>query len=157
MAVFNTYRIYLLIPILTPFFLYPFPPLSYHFHPSYLSSVFIRYFSPPLSLPLSHFATSIPHVFDRLTLSFPSVQYLFPLSSFSHLNLAIIFLFLLLTFPRYSGISSVSYSLLYLDSLILSLPSCLSVSLSLSLSSALIHLPSALNLSTSSLAYPFLL
>jgi hypothetical protein len=49
-----------------------------------------------------------------------------------------------------------SYSLLYLDSLILSLLSYLSVSLFLSLSSTFIHLPLALNLSTSSLAYPFL-
>jgi hypothetical protein len=87
-----------------------------------------------------------------------SVQYLFSPSSFLHLNLAIIFLSLALSLFRYTETSSVmhlSYSLLYLDSLILSLLSCLSVSLSLS--SALIHLPSALILSTSPLAYPFLL
>jgi hypothetical protein len=48
------------------------------------------------------------------------------------------------------------YSLLYLDSLILSFLSYFSVSLSFSLSSTFIHLPFALNLSTSSLAYLFL-
>jgi hypothetical protein len=55
--------------------------------------------------------------------------------------------------PRYSGISSVihlSYSLLYyLDSLSLSLLSCLSVSLFLSLNSTFFRFPFALNLSTS--------
>jgi hypothetical protein len=93
-------------------------------------------------------------------LSSSSIQYPFSLSSFPHLNLAIIFLSFALSFPRYTGISSVthlSYSLLYLYSLILSLLSYLSVSLSLSLSSAHIHLPSALTISTSSMAYPFLL
>jgi hypothetical protein len=44
----------------------------------------------------------------------------------------------------------------YLDSLILSLLSCLFVALFLSLSSTFIHLPFALNLSTSLLTYPFL-
>jgi hypothetical protein len=52
--------------------------------------------------------------------------------------------------------SFLSYFLLYLDSLILYLLACLSVSLSLSLSSPFIHPPFALNLSTSLLAYPFL-
>jgi hypothetical protein len=47
-----------------------------------------------------------------------------------------------------------SYTII--DSLILSLLSCLSVSLSFSLSSTFLHLPFALNLSASSLAYPFL-
>jgi hypothetical protein len=59
--------------------------------------------------------------------------------------------------PEYPLFTHLSYSLLYLYSLILSLLSYLSVSLSLSLSSAHIHLPSALTLSTSSMAYPFLL
>jgi hypothetical protein len=45
---------------------YSFPPFPYLFHPSYLPSVFIPYFSPFLSLPLSHFAASAPRVFDRL-------------------------------------------------------------------------------------------
>jgi hypothetical protein len=56
-------------------------------------------------------------------LSSPSVQYLFSLSSFAHLNLAIIFLSFALFLPRYTRTSSVihlPYSLLYLDSLILS-------------------------------------
>jgi hypothetical protein len=153
----------------TPLLRYPFPPLPYLSHPSYLSSVFAQYFPPLLSLPLSHFVTSAPHVLYRLTLlaadSAPSLLSfrLIPvlsLSSFPHLNLAIIFLSFALSLPRYTGTSSVmhfSCFLLYLESLILSLLFCLSVSLSLSLSSAHIHLPSALNLSTSSLAYPFLL
>jgi hypothetical protein len=70
-----------------------------------------------------------------------------------------IFLSLAFSLPRYSGTSSVihlSYFLLYLDSLIFSLVSCLSVYLPLSLSSTFIHRPFALNLSTSSLTYPFL-
>jgi hypothetical protein len=109
---------------LSPTPLYPFPSLVYFFHPFYLPSVFILYFSPFLSLPLSHLTTFIPHVLNCLSLSSPSTQYLF--------------------------------YFLYLDSLILSLLSCLSVSLSLSLSSTFIHLPFALHLSTSSLAYLFL-
>jgi hypothetical protein len=85
------------------------------------------------------------HITHSALLYFPSIQHLFSLSSFPHLNLAIIFLSLYLSLPR------------YIDSLTLSLLSCLSVSLSLSLSSAFIHLHFALDLSTSSLAYPFLL
>jgi hypothetical protein len=74
----------------------------------------------------------------------PHIQHLFSLSSFPHLNLTIIFPSLTLSLHRYSRISSVihlSYSLLYLDSLIIFLLSCLSVSLSLLLSSTFIHLP----------------
>jgi hypothetical protein len=74
-----------------------------------------------------------------------------PSISHHHFSLA-------LSLPRYSGISSVihlSYSLLYLDSLILLLLSCLSVSLSFSLSSTSIHPPFALNLFTFSLTYLF--
>jgi hypothetical protein len=50
-------------------------------------------------------------------LSSPFIQYLFSLSSFPHVNLAIIFLSLALSLPRYSGISSVihlSYSLIFI-------------------------------------------
>jgi hypothetical protein len=50
------------------FIFYSFPPLPYLFHPTYLPSVFAHYFSPVLSLPLSHFVASAPHVLDRLTL-----------------------------------------------------------------------------------------
>jgi hypothetical protein len=83
----------------TPFFFYSFPPLPYLFHPSYLPSVFASYFSPFPSLPLSHFVASALHVFDRLTvLASPpnllcslSVPFLFSLSSFPLLNLAIVF------------------------------------------------------------------
>jgi hypothetical protein len=58
--------IFLLFP--TPLLLYPFPPLPYLFHPSYLSSVLAQYFSPFLFLPLSHFTASSPHMLDRLSL-----------------------------------------------------------------------------------------
>jgi hypothetical protein len=61
-----------------PFVFYSFPPVPYHFHPSYLPSVFILDFSPFLSLSLSHFATSIPHVLSSQhllhLLSSPSIQ-----------------------------------------------------------------------------------
>jgi hypothetical protein len=74
--------------------------------------------------------------------------YLFPHStfctSFPLLPSNICFFSLGHSLPRYSGISSVihlSCSLLYLDSLILSLLSCLFVSSSLSLNSTFIHLP----------------
>jgi hypothetical protein len=83
--------------------------LSLLFHIS-----FIQYCFPLLYLPLSHFATPIPHVLNCLflsslhilhLLSFPSTHYLFSLSSFLHLNLAIIFLSLALSLLRYFGIS----------------------------------------------------
>jgi hypothetical protein len=151
--------------IFIPILLCSFLPLLYIFHPSYLPVVFVLYFSRFFSLPLSHFATSIPHVLDFLSLliayfarsfSSPSIQYLFSLSSYPHLNFAIIFLSFILSLPRYSFVIHHPYPCCILDSLILSLLSCLSVSLSLSLSSTFIHLPFALNPSTSSLAYPFL-
>jgi hypothetical protein len=63
------------------FLLCSFLPLPYLFHPSYLPSIFIQYFSPFLSLPLS--------------LTF--FLLLFSLSSFPHLNLTIIFLSLVLS------------------------------------------------------------
>jgi hypothetical protein len=140
------------------------PPISFSIHsllfhilhPFYLPSVFILP-SLTLSLSLSHFSPSSLHILHLL--SSLSILCLFSLSSFPHLNLAIIFLSLALSLLRYSGIFSVidlPYSLLYLDSLILSFISYFSVSLSFSLSSTFIHLPFALNLSTSSLAYLFL-
>jgi hypothetical protein len=69
-----------------------------------------------------------------------------------HSESATIFLSLALSLPRYSGISSVvqlSYSLLYLDSLILFLISCLSVLCPFHpVSSAFIHFSFAFSLST---------
>jgi hypothetical protein len=147
----------------TPSFFYAFPPLPYLLHPSYLylHSIFLHVpFSPSLSFryikcaqlslsPRSTFCTFFPLL--------PSSTCF--LSSFLHLNLAITFFSFALFLPRYSGISSVihlSYFLLCLDSLVLSLLPCLSVFLSLSFSSTFIHLPFAINLSTSSLPYPFL-
>jgi hypothetical protein len=110
---------------LRAFYYYSFPPLPYLFYPSYLPSVFIQYFSPFLSLPLSHFAAFTPRVFDRLCFlaAHPTPSFFFffcpiPILSFS----------LALSLPRYNGTSSamhLSYSLLYVDSLILSLLSCL--------------------------------
>jgi hypothetical protein len=147
-----------------PYGLSDFSLQTYLFHPSYVSSVFFQYFFPLLCLPLSHFAASASHVLNGLTLRsahpapsrllfrpIPITSLLVPASESRHHSLA-------LSLSRYTGTSSVmhlSYSLLYLNSLILSLLSCLSVPLSLS--SALVHLPSALILSTSPLAYPFLL
>jgi hypothetical protein len=127
--------------MITPYFLFQFylkkqfqkkyniflchPPPSF----SILYPLFDISFIHPISLP-SLFSIS-PHslflsfrVLNCLFLlaahSSPSVQYLFSLSIIS---------FFLTLSPRCSGISSVihlSYSLLYLDSLILSLFSCLS-------------------------------
>jgi hypothetical protein len=111
-------------------------------HPFYLPFVFIQYFSPFLFLLLSHFTTSIPHVFNCLSLfiahSAPSLPsfHLIPVfslfvptsksrhhSSFSWHSLS-----------KISSVIHLSYFLLYL-----SLLSCLSVSSSLSLSSTFIH------------------
>jgi hypothetical protein len=70
-----------------PFFFHSVPPFPYLFHPSHLPSVFIQYFSPFLSLPLSHFSTSIPHVLNRLSLlvahSAPSLLSFRPVPVFS--------------------------------------------------------------------------
>jgi hypothetical protein len=114
---------------------YSYPPalsfsvLSLFFHPSYLLSGFIslRFFS---SFSLSfHYIHSTCARLSHSPHSTPSCTF-FPLlpffsrSSFPHLNLAIIFHSLALSLLKYSGISSVihlSYFLLYLDSLILSL------------------------------------
>jgi hypothetical protein len=52
----------------THLYFYSFPPLPYLFHATYLPSAFAQYFSPVLSLPLSHFVAFAPHVLDRLTL-----------------------------------------------------------------------------------------
>jgi hypothetical protein len=120
---------------------YP-PPLSFSilsllFHLISLLSSF-----PFLSLLFPHFSLSPHGTFCTFFLLLPSNTCF--LSSFPHLNLVIIFLSFALSLPRYSGIFTVihlSYSLFYLDSLILPLLSCLFVSLSLSLSSAFIHLP----------------
>jgi hypothetical protein len=108
------------------------------FHISFIHTIFL----PSLFSisPRSIVSLSSEHILHFL--SSPSVQYLFALSSFPHLNLAIIFL----SFALFLPVRHFSYSLL-----ILSLLSCLSVSLSLSLSYTFIHLPFALNLFTSSL------
>jgi hypothetical protein len=127
-------NIFFLIP--TPSFFYPFPPLPYLLHPSYLylHSIFLPVpFSPSLSFryinskcaqlslsPRSTFCTFFPLL--------PSSTCF--LSSFLHLNLAINFFSFALFLPRYSGISSIirlSYLLLCLDSLVLSLLPYLSV------------------------------
>jgi hypothetical protein len=71
--------------------------------PSFLFP-FCTSFSTSLSSILSPFhlySVFFPDLFS------PSVQYLFSLSSFPHLNLAIIFLYFALYLPRYFGISSI--------------------------------------------------
>jgi hypothetical protein len=115
------------------------------FHPH---STFLLYSRLSLSLSLnsthSFNKCSIvsffsPHILHTLILS--SFQYLFSLSSFPHLNLAIITLSFLLSLPRYFGSSSViifSYFPLCLDSLILFLLSCTCTSLSLTTNSSVI-------------------
>jgi hypothetical protein len=118
--------------------------LSSILSPLLLYSVF---FSVPFSPSLSHFTTSIPHVLNCLSL-------LIAHSAPPFLSFHLIPVLSLLV-PTTKSLA-LSYFLFYLDSLILSLLSYLSVYLSLSLSSTFIPLPLALNLSTSSLAYPFL-
>jgi hypothetical protein len=147
-------KLFFLFP--TPFFFHSVPPFPYLFHPSYQFSTFVQYFFPFLSLPLSHFTTSIPLLLNCLSLLIahyaPSFLSFYPIPVFSILVPISKSLSLAVSLPRYSGVSAVihlSYSLLYLDSLILSPLSCLSVSLSLSLNSTFIHLSFALNLSTS--------
>jgi hypothetical protein len=150
----------------TPFFFQSVALFPFIFHPSYLPSVFIQYFSPFLSLPLFHFTTSIPHVLNGLSR-------LIALSALSFLSFCPIPFFSLLVptsksrphFPFFCTLSpqelrnSLYHTPLILpvvSGFIFSLLSCLSVSLSVSLSSTFIHLPLALNLSTSSPVYPFL-
>jgi hypothetical protein len=108
---------------LTPLVLYSFSPLPYSF--IHLPAVFAPYFSPFPSLSLSHFAACVrsshcPRV-TSCTFSFssPSFPFLFSLSSSPPLQPAIIFLSHTHSLP----------SLLYFDSLILSLLSYFSVSL----------------------------
>jgi hypothetical protein len=89
----------------------------------------------------------------------PSIQYVFSLSWFPRLNLAIIFLSLALSLSPQLLRNFLCHTPLIL--LVVSgffdpsLLSCLSVSLSFSLSSTSIHPPFALNLSTFSLAFLF--
>jgi hypothetical protein len=110
---------------LTPLVLYSFSSLPYSF--IHLPAVFAPYFSPFPSLSLSHFAAYVrsshcPRVTScTFSLSSPSFPFLFSLSSSPPLQPAIIFLSHTHSLP----------SLLYFDSLILSLLSYFSVSLSL--------------------------
>jgi hypothetical protein len=71
----------------THFFFHSVSPLPYLFHPSYLPYVFIQYFSSFLSLRLSHFATSILHMLNCLSLliahSAPSFLSFQPIPVFS--------------------------------------------------------------------------
>jgi hypothetical protein len=138
------------------FYSYP-----YLFHPPYLLSIFIQYFSLFLSLPLSHFATSLPHVLSCLSLlmghsassSSPSIQYLFPLSSLPPSKSPHYFPFSCTLLPRYllrNFLCHTSLILSIVSGFFDSFPSFLLVC------STFIHLPFALNLSTSSLVYPFL-
>jgi hypothetical protein len=98
------------------------PPISFSIHsllfhilhPFYLPSVFIQFFSPFLSLSLSlislhpfHMWSIVslsPHFLSFslsfLSISSPSILCLFSLFSFPHLNLAIIFLSLVLSSPQ---------------------------------------------------------
>jgi hypothetical protein len=138
---------------LTTLVLYSFSPLPYSF--IHLPAVFAPYFSPffslslSLSLSLSYFAARVrsshcPRVTScTFSLSSPSFPFLFSLSSSPPLQPAIMLLSHTHSLP----------SLLYFDSLILSLLSYLSVSLSLYL---FIHLLLVHFLAGSS-SYSFLL
>jgi hypothetical protein len=109
---YNVKKITFFFVLPTPLFLHPFCPLPYLFHPSHLPSVFAQYFSPLLSLPLSHFAASVPHVLDPPTLlAAHSAPLLFSLSLFVPTSESRHHFSLSRTLP---GISSVtlSYSLL---------------------------------------------
>jgi hypothetical protein len=170
---FSIFKILLLVYFLIIFTSYSINSIPHPFHslsfpsssislssilsPFHLHSIFLPV---PFPLSLSHFATSIPHVLDCLSLlkahSTPSFLCVFSLlvstsESRHHFSFSCTFSPHVLrpAFP-------LSYSELYPNSLILSLLSCLSVSLSILLSSTFIHLSFALNLSTYSLAYPFL-
>jgi hypothetical protein len=91
-----------------PFIFHSVPPFPYLFHPSYFPSVFIQYFSPFLSLPLFHFATSIPHVKCSIVSFFSwHVCTFFPLILFSFSSFPQHFFLFWTPPPRYSGISSV--------------------------------------------------
>jgi hypothetical protein len=115
-------------------------PSSFSISPSSFLSL------PPISLHLIHMCSIVsPHSTFCTFFSSPSIQYLFSLlvpTSKSRLH--------------FSFFCTSPQVLRNLDSLILSLLSCFSVSLSLSLNSIFIHFPFAVNFSTSSLAYPFL-
>jgi hypothetical protein len=117
--------------------LYPFSPLPYLFHP----------FSLPSSFSMSPRSRRIHSTCARLSLSphntfctffpfLPSNTFLFPLFSFPHLYLATIFLSRVLSL----SLGSPEFPLSYTSRT----PCCTFI---LSLSSAFIHLPSALNLS----------
>jgi hypothetical protein len=144
------------------FFLFPFCPSFSICLSSILSP--LRLYSVSLPVPFSHslsdFAKYIYSTCAQLSLSL-LIAHSLP-SYLSPSNTCFRFLVPTSFFSlfRYSGISSVihlSYSLLYLDSLILTLLSYLSMFLSPSLSFKFIHLPffCSYNLSTSSLAYLF--
>jgi hypothetical protein len=107
---YNVKKITFFFVLPTPLFLHPFSPLPYLFHPSHLPSVFAQYFSPLLSLPLSHFAASVPHVLDPPTLlAAHSAPLLFSLSLFVPTSESRHHFSLSRTLP---GMSSVTLSLL---------------------------------------------
>jgi hypothetical protein len=138
-------------------------PLSFLFFPSSsisLSSILspFRLHSVFLLVPLFPLSLSFRYIHSTCAQLSLSLLTSHSAPSFLSFHISPIIFLLHSLSLRYSGISSVihlSYSLLYLDSLILLLLSCLSVSLSFSLSSTSIHPPFALNLFTFSLTYLF--
>jgi hypothetical protein len=135
----------------TLFFLYPFPPLTYLFHPSYLPSIFIFLdvpFSPSLSFRYIH----IPHELNCL---FLLIAHSAPFLSFYPIPIFSLLVPTSKSRHHFSFFCSLSpqvppqFPLLYTShsfccTWILSFLSFLSVSLSVSLSSTYIHLPFAL-------------
>jgi hypothetical protein len=135
----NHKKNYIFISVPTPFFFYSFPPLPYLFYPSYLSCVFIQYFS------LSLYFSSIQYVFSLLVPTSKSRDHF---SFFCPLSPQVFRNFLChtpLILPLVSGCFD-------------SFPSFLLFCIFVSFTQLYIH-PSAFcsfNLSTSSLAYSFL-
>jgi hypothetical protein len=68
----NHKKNYIFISVPTPFFFYSFPPLPYLFYPSYLSCVFIQYFSLSLLFfhPIRVFSLLVPTSKSRDHFSF---------------------------------------------------------------------------------------
>jgi hypothetical protein len=72
--------------------------------------IFTQYFSPFLCLPLSHFATSIPHVLNCLSLLITHSAPSFLSFRLIPVSFSLLFLSFALSLPRYSGISPLSYT-----------------------------------------------
>jgi hypothetical protein len=144
----NHKRNYIFISIPTPFFFCSFPPLPYRFYLSYLSSVFIQYFSS--SFLIAHYAPSLLnfHPIRVFSLLVPTSKSYDHFSFFCPLSPQVFRNFLChtsLILPLVSGCFD-------------SFPSFLLFCIFIPFTQLYIHLSAfcSFNLSTSSLAYSFL-